>query len=260
MVVRLVLMAKLLHQLLGQIIGLFHGREDLLAVQHVPGGCDDGGLGVLLPQQGHGLGQLLLAELLGTAEDDGAGVLHLVVIELTEVLHIGFALGGVGHGDGAAQHHLRLALGHIYHGLCHIRQLPHAGGLDQDPVRMELLLHLVEGGAEVAYQGAADAAGVHLRDLDAGILEKSAVNADLAELILDQDDLLALDRFLQELFDQSRLSCPQKAGNHINFCHMLRLASKMVPLPLLTFLILHFFQKKTRGIRGFYEISRNASK
>ena len=66
---------------------------------------------------------------------------------------------------------------------------------------MVLLHDLVQGLAEVPHQGAADAAGVHLGDLDAGLLEEAAVNADLAELVFDQHDLLALQGVLQQLFN-----------------------------------------------------------
>ena len=60
--------------------------------------------------------------------------------------------------------------------------------------------HLPQRLAEVAHQGAADAAGVHLGDLDAGVLEKAAVNADLTELIFDQNDLLRLRRLPPAVF------------------------------------------------------------
>ena len=39
-------------------------------------------------QQGHSGSQLFFAEILGAAEDDGTGVLNLVVEKLTESLHL----------------------------------------------------------------------------------------------------------------------------------------------------------------------------
>ena len=50
-------------------------------------------------------------------------------------------------------------------------------------------------------------------------LQKAAVNADLAELVFDQHQLLALIGLLQQLFDERRLARAQKAGNNVNFCH-----------------------------------------
>ena len=61
----------------------------------------------------------------------------------------------------------------------------------------------LQSGAEITHQRAADAAGVQLIDLDAGLLQEAAVNADLTELVLDQHHLLTLKSVLQKLFDQS---------------------------------------------------------
>ena len=101
-----------------------------------------------------------------------------------------------------------------------ITQLANAGRLDQDAVRMISLHDLFQCLAEVAHQGAADAAGVQLVDLNASLTHKAAVNADLAEFVFDQHNLFTLERFLDELFDQSRFACTQKAGENINFSYL----------------------------------------
>ena len=64
------------------------------------------------------------------------------------------------------------------------------GRLDKDTIRVELLEHLRQSLAEITYQRAANAALVHLCYLYAGVLHEAAVNADLAELILDKHQLL----------------------------------------------------------------------
>ena len=69
------------------------------------------------------------------------------------------------------------------------------------------------------YQGAADAAGIHLRDLDAGILQKAAVDADLTELVLDQDHFLAMEGLGEELLDERGLTGTQKTRYNVDFCH-----------------------------------------
>ena len=51
------------------------------------------------------------------------------------------------------------------------------------------LHHFLQGGSEVPYQRAADAAGVHFLDLDSGLFQESAVNTDLSELIFNQNHL-----------------------------------------------------------------------
>ena len=226
-VMMLVLMLRLVRRVLGlhpgqQLVGqrnLLDGAEDGLAVQYVPGGGQDGGAGVLLPQQGHGGLQLLLAQLLRPAEDDRPGGLDLVVVELAEVLHVDLDLGGVGHGDEAVQLHVRHVLHGVLHRHDHVAELAHAGGLDEDAVGVELLVYLLQRLVEVAHQGAADAAGGHLTDLHAAVLQKAAVDADLAELVLDEHQLLALERLRQQLLDQGRLARAQKAGYDVDFCH-----------------------------------------
>ena len=204
-------------QLLEQSVALLHGLEDLCAGQLVPGGGDDDGVGILLPQQGHAGVELLLGDAAGAAQNDGPGGLHLVVVEFAEVLHIHLALARVGHGDQVAERH-RIT-GDLLHGCLHVAELAHTGGLNEDPVRRVVGNDLGQSLAEVAHQAAADAAGVHLGDLDARVLQKAAVNADLAELVLDQHQLLSGVGFLNHLFDQGRLACAEKTGVNVNFCH-----------------------------------------
>ena len=195
-----------------------HGLQDLLTGQVIPCGGHDGGGGVLFAQHCHGGGDLFLAGGLGAAEQDAACVADLVVVELAEVLHIHLDLVHVGHGDKAVQLHIQM-LGHAFHSAGHVGELAHAGGLDHDAVGVVLLHHLLQGGAEVTHQRAADAAGVQLVDLDAAFLQKAAVNADLAELVLDQNDLLAGKGLFDELFDQRSLTGTQEAGENIDFGH-----------------------------------------
>ena len=107
----------------------------------------------------------------------------------------------------------------LLHGANDIGQLADAGGLDDDTVGMVLSDDLLQGLAEVAHQGAADAAGVHLGDVDAGILQEAAVNADLAELVLDEDQFLALVALSDELLDEGSLAGSQETGVDVDFCH-----------------------------------------
>ena len=232
-----------------------HSLEDLFTGQGVPGGGHDGGGGVLLPQHGHGSSDLLLGGVLGTAQDDAACMADLVVVELTEVLHIHLDLVHIGHGDKAVQLHVQV-LGHAFHGAGHVAQLAHAGGLDDDAVGVVLLHHLLQGGAEITHQRAADAAGVQLIDLDAGLLQEAAVDADLTELVLDQNDLLAGKGLLDEFFDQSGLAGAQEAGKNINFGHSLN-ASFFVSRQsrrALARKILHlYYSKPVNGKRAFFK-------
>ena len=247
--------ADLLHELLGQGVAALHGGDDLGPGELVPGGGEDSRLGVVGTQHGYVGGQLGLVHVLGPAEEDSGGVLHLVVEELAKVLHIDLALHRVHHGDKAVQLHIQV-LGHAFHGAGHVAQLAHAGGLDDDAVGVVLLHHLLQGGAEITHQRAADAAGVQLIDLDAGLLQEAAVDADLTELVLDQNDLLAGKGLLDEFFDQSGLAGAQEAGKNINFGHSLN-ASFFVSRQsrrALARKILHlYYSKPVNGKTAFFK-------
>ena len=201
----------------GQRVAPLHRLEDLLAVQLRPRRGHDRGGRVLLAQQRHGGVELLGADALGAREDDGARVLDLVVEKLTEVLHVHLALVRVHDGREAVEHQL-VGL-YALHGADDVAQLADARGLDEDAVGVELLEHFFERIGKVAHETAADAAGVHLVDLHAGVLEEAAVDGDLTELVFDQHDLFARVRLSNQLFDQRGLAGTEKTGENINFCH-----------------------------------------
>ena len=201
----------------GDGAALLHGLHQLLAGQLCPRGRDNHGVFVVLADHRDALVELLLLHAVGAAEDDGVGRLNLVVIELAEVFHIHPALRRVRHGHEIAELHV---VGRdLAHGADDVGQLADAGRLDEDAVWRILCDDLLECAAEIAHQRAADAAGVHLRDLDARLLQKAAVDADLAEFVLNEDELLAVIGFLDHLLDERRLASAEKAGININFCH-----------------------------------------
>ena len=204
----------------GKVLPLRHGLEDLRAGQILPGCGDDGGGGVLFPQQGHRSGHLVGVGAAGAAEQDAAGVLDLVVVELAKVLHIQLDLVDVGHRHKAGQLHVQ-RLGHCLHRPGDVGQLAHARGFDEDAVGVVLLHHLAQRLPEIAHQRAADAPGVQLIDLDAGFLQEAAVNADLAKLVFDQHHLLSLEGLADQLLDQGGLASAQEAGENIDLgCHL----------------------------------------
>ena len=206
-----------LGQQLGDEVALaVHDGDDLCAGQDGPVGGDDGGGGVLLCQQGDGGSDLLLTGVAGAAQDDAGRMADLVVIELTEVLHIHLDLVHVGDGDKAVQDDGQI-LGDALDGAGHVGQLADARRLNEDAVRVVGLDDLLQCLAEIADQAAADAAGVQLIDLNAGLAHEAAVDADLAEFILDQDDLLTGEGLLDELFDKGGLAGAEEAGENVDF-------------------------------------------
>ena len=84
---------------------------------------------------------------------------------------------------------------------------------------MKLLHHLFQRFRKIPNQAAADTAGIHLRDIDPGFLQKSAVDADFTEFIFDQNNLLTGEHILNQLFDQCCLTCPKKSRDDIDLCH-----------------------------------------
>ena len=209
----------LCQQIPGKGIALLHHGQELFAAELIPGGGDDGGGFVLLPEKGRRSLQPGLVQFLGAAEDNGPGVLDLVGVELAEILQIDLALGRVSHSHRAAQNHLRHMLRHALNGPDDVGELAHAGGLDEDAVRVKLVHHLFQRLAKVPHQGAADAPGVHLGDLHARVAEEPAVYANLAKLVFNEDDPLALQRLVQQFFNEGGLARAQEAGDYIYFCH-----------------------------------------
>ena len=217
----LVFLRQALHLQLSQLRGkgclAFHSFHQLFPRQRVPGGGDHRGHLVMLPEQGNGSVQLGLGNGIGAGQDDGGSGLDLVVVELAEVLHIHLDLARVSDSHGIAQGNV--LAGDLVDGTDDVRQLAHTGGLNENTVRMVLLDHLGQGLAKVAHQRAADASGIHLGDLDAGILQEAAVDTDFAELIFNEYQLLALVGLGDHFLDEGRLAGAQKTGININFCH-----------------------------------------
>ena len=153
----------------------------------------------MLPEQGHSGVQLSRRNSIGAGENNGGSGFHLVVIEFSKVLHVDLDLARIHNRNGIAQ--LYIFIGHFLHSGNHIGKLANAGRLNDNTVRVVLRNHLVKCLAEIAHQAAANAAGVHFRDINAGILQKAAVNANFAKFIFDEHQFFAGVGFLDHLFD-----------------------------------------------------------
>ena len=208
------------HQLVHgqQEVGRLDDVEDLLRLQLIPGRGDDARALVVLAQQLHRLVDAILRRGLGAAENDGLGGLNLVDEELAEVFGVHAALGHVGHGGAARQLQI-VGLGAVQHHLADVAELAHARGLDEDAVGMVRVDQLGQRVGKIAHQRAADAAGVQLRHLNAGILHEAAVDADLAVFILQQNHLFVAERAGEQLLNQRRLARSEKTGNNIYLRH-----------------------------------------
>ena len=191
MVTVVMLVVLMLHasQLVREGVGVLHRGGQLLAVKGRPGRGDDGRRFVVLAQHSDAGLQFFLRDVIGVAEHDATCVLDLIVEELAKVLHIQLALVGVNDGGEGIENDI---LGHdALHGADDVGQLADARGLDENAVGGEIGQHLRERLGEITDQGAADAALIHFGDLHAALLEKARVNADLAEFVFNEHDLLA---------------------------------------------------------------------
>jgi hypothetical protein len=216
-VVMLMLMLVLLTQNILQALFRLDGTHEGCRVKLVPRRGDDSRVRVQGAQKLFASRQLLGREVLGTGEDDGGCRLNLVVVELAEVLGVHLALCRVNNGGAPDNRQLR---GAALDSLDNVGELANAARLDDNAVGVELLRHLLERLAEVADKTAADAAAVHLGYLDARLAQEAAVDADFAELVFDENNLLALPSVGEQLFDKGGLSGAEEAGENVNFCHL----------------------------------------
>ena len=150
--------------------------------------------------------------------------MYLVIVELTEVLHINLHLAGIHHRNGKAHFHLRT--GNLFHSGHHIGKLTNTGRLNENSLGGILGNNLLQSLTEVAHQAAANTAGIHFRDVDACILQKAAVNADLTEFVFDQHQFLTCVGFRDHLFDEGGFACTKEAGINIDFCHSIHLLNQ----------------------------------
>jgi hypothetical protein len=202
-VVMLLLMLVLLTQNILQALFRLDGTHEGCRVKLVPRRGDDSRVRVQGAQKLFASRQLLGREVLGTGEDDGGCRLNLVVVELAEVLGVHLAFCRVNNGGAPDNRQLR---GAALDSLDNVGELANAARLDDNAVGVELLRHLLERLAEVADKTAADAAAVHLGYLDARLAQEAAVDADFAELVFDENNLLALPSVGEQLFDKGGLS------------------------------------------------------
>ena len=207
MVMLMLVVVLMLHvlQLFVQSVVL-HRLDYLLAAELVPRRADESGLGIeLLEKLGRGK-DLFRARSVGAAHDDEVGVLYLIVEELAEVAHVHAALARIDDSDLCAD----VCTLDLLHGMRHVAELADAGRLDDDTIRCVLLHDLLERLRKVADQRAADAAGIHFGYLNAGVLQETAVNCDLAEFVLDKNELFVFVALSYQLADERSFARAEK--------------------------------------------------
>ena len=212
----LMLFLKRLYSILKGILVL-HSCENITTGKRIPGSCNDDRAFVMLTKESNALGDFLILCRLCMRKHNGRCISNLVVIELAKVLHIHLALINIGNG-GKAIESSAVILG----SLCrtnNVRELAYSRGLDDDSVGIILLKHLNKRLREITNQRTADAARIHLGDLNSRIGKEAAVNTDLAKLVLNQHNLLTGISLFNKLFYKCSFSRTKKSGKNINFSH-----------------------------------------
>ena len=175
----------------------FHSMQQLLTGKLIPGRSNDYSIGITLAQQLHSLIQFIMGNDVRAGKNNDICGFHLVIVELTKVLHINLNLTGIHNSNAEAQLH---TFNLIYSG-DYIGQFANTGGLNKHTVRMIILNHLCQSLTKISHKRAANASGVHLGNIDTRILQKTAVNADLTEFVLNENQFLPTVAFLNHLFN-----------------------------------------------------------
>ena len=77
--------------------------------------------------------------------------------------------------------------------------------------RMKFFIHLSERFGKIANEGATDATGVHFGNVHTSVLKETAINADFAKFVFNQNNLLADICFFEKFFYQCGFSCTEEA-------------------------------------------------
>ena len=196
----------------------FHSGKQLLPVKSSNRSGYHNRATVMLLNQSKCLGKLLFGGLIGVAENNTSRVFYLIVEELTEILHIHFALINVNNNGKAVELNILCARGS--NRADNVAELSYARRLDKHSVGSILRNHLFKCFAEISNERATDTTGIHFGYIDSRILQESAVYAYLAEFVLNENYLLTRIRFVDKLVYKSRLSRSEKARYYIDFCHI----------------------------------------
>ena len=120
----------------------------------------------------------------------------------------------IDHRDDGVEHELTLEIVIEEEGLRDRPGIGHAGGFDDDVVEtVAALEQLTEDAQQIAAHRAADAAVVGLEDLLFGADHELVIDTDLAELVLDDGDTLAV-LLREDAVEEGRLSGPEESCQH----------------------------------------------
>ena len=189
-------------------IFLFQQFKNLCTCQLFPGGCKNICMVIVAAEKLHAGSQLTVRSFSCMAEDYCIGTFNLIVEKFAKVFHIHFAFIYVYNCSNSIECNIRF---YILHCTDNIAEFAHAGWLDNHTVRGIITQHLSECLAKIAHQTAADTARVHLCNIYACILQKTAINTDIAKFVFYKHQLFSCISFGNKLFDKCCFTCTEKA-------------------------------------------------
>ncbi len=216
MTVLVMLVHKIVQALFKGVLA-FCGGKNCLSVDLIPGSRNYRCVLIDGADYIDALLQLVFSDTVGTRKDDSGRIFYLIAVKFRKVLHIHLALACVDHR--AKSRDRKIVTVRVFDCLDNVGKLTDARRLDNDSVGRKFLFDLRKRLAEITDERATDAARVHLGNFNAGLLEKSAVDSDLTELVFDKNDLLSRISFLDELLNKRGLSRAEEARIYIYFCH-----------------------------------------
>ena len=150
------------------------------------------------------------------ADEDLVGKAHLAT-RLLAVVELAGRVFGVHQGQHTVE---QILLGHfIVHeeGLCHWAGICQAGGLDDHPLKVDLAFafargQVLQGGAQIVSNGAANATIAHLDDVLGGVGDQDlVVDVLFTKLVFNDRDFLAVG-LAEHAFEQGGFARTQKTG------------------------------------------------
>lgn len=154
--------------------------------------------------------ELRLVHEVGLVHEDKVGHRDLLARGFLR-LHLLLDLLGIHDGDDRVEHHDLLELRDVQECLRDRLRIRRAGGLDEDVVEAAALDELLHASDEILAHRAAHAAVVEFEDVVVRLLDECAVHADLAHLIDDDGELVAVV-FLEDVVEERGLPGAEEAS------------------------------------------------
>ena len=117
-----------------QRIRTLYGLQNCFSLQFIQRRCNYDSLVIMVAHQLHALMQLFRTHLIRPGQQDGSRIFNLIDKKLPEIFDVHLRFCGVYHSHRAVYLHIQVSR-HILHCLQHVRQLSHAGRLNQNTLR-----------------------------------------------------------------------------------------------------------------------------